>query len=230
MPQLTRHQLFLRTSALLGFALVLSTTNANAADTATAESSATATSQPTNELISKFTSFAGSTTNAQSLVEGLRNGSSVTLESTTPTTPSATFTPPTKPMGFGNINIALSLAQSELASQGITQPTPSQIETALLGGPLTTANGSTDLPGILTLRNRGEGWGEIAHALGIKVGDVVRSDRAQGVDKGGNFAQQKPERPEKPEKVERVSRVDRPERPQRPERVERPDRPDRHTR
>ncbi len=233
MPKLLRRHVFSRTSALLGFALVLGATNANAADTATAESSATAASQPTNELISKFTSFAGSTTNAQSLVEGLRSGSPVTLESTTPSTPSATFTPPTKPMGFGNINIALSLAQSELASQGITQPTPSQIETALLGGQLTTANGSTDLRGILTLRNRGEGWGEIAHALGIKLGDVVRSDRAQGVAKDGNFAQHKPERPEKPEKVERVSRVDRPERPQRPERPERPERverPERHTR
>ncbi len=228
MPQLTRRHLFLRTSALLGFALVLGTTNANAAEAAMAAGSTIAASQPTNELVSKFTSFAGSTTNAQSLVEGLRNGSSVTLQSTTPTTPAATFTPPTKPMGFGNINIALSLAQSELASQGITQPTPSQIQTALLGGPLTTASGSTTLPGILTLRNGGEGWGEIAHALGIKVGDVVRSERAQGVDKDGSFSQV--HKPERPEKVERVSRVDRPERPQRPERPERVDRPDRHTR
>ena len=158
MPQVTRHPLLLRTSALLGFALMVGTTNASAADTATDDSSTTSASQPTNELISKFTSFAGSTTNAQSLVNGLRNGSAVTLHSTTPTIPGATFSPPTKPMGFGNINIALSLARSELASQGITQPTPSQIETALLGGPLTTASGSTNLPGILTLRNGGEGW------------------------------------------------------------------------
>ena len=234
MPQVTRHPLLLRTSALLGFALIVGTTNANAADTATDDSSTTTASQPTNELISKFTSFAGSTTNAQSLVNGLRNGSAVTLHSTTPTIPSATFTPPTKPMGFGNINIALSLARSELASQGITQPTPTQIETALLGGPLTTASGSTNLPGILTLRNGGEGWGEIAHALGTKLGDVVRSDRAQGVEKDGHFAQLR--KPERPEKVERVSSVERPERPQRPERPERvdrpdrPDRPDRHTR
>ena len=228
MPQLTRRHLFLRTSALLGFALVLGTTDASAADAATAEDTTTATSQPTNELVSKFTSFAGSTTNAQSLVEGLRNGSPVTLQSTTPATPAATFSPPTKPMGFGNINIALSLAQSELASQGIAQPTPSQIETALLGGPLTTASGSTNLPGILTLRNGGEGWGEIAHALGVKLGDVVRSDRAQRPDKDGSFAQF--HKPERPEKVERVSRVDRPERPQRPERPERVDRPDRRTR
>jgi hypothetical protein len=230
MPQLTQRHLFLRTSVLVGFALVLVTTNANAGDTASVEDSMTAASQPTTELISKFTSFAGSTTNAESLVNGLRNGSPVALQSTTPMTPGVTFTSPTKPMGFGNVNIALSLARSDLASQGITQPTPSQIETALLGGPLTTANGSTTLPGILTLRSRGEGWGEIAHALGIKVGDVVRSERAQRVDKDGNFAQHKPERPEKPEKVERVSRVDRPERPQRPERPERVDRPDRQAR
>ena len=233
-------------SALIGVALA-GVANANANDSATVapttptgSDSTSGASQPTNELVGKFTTFAGSTTNAQSLVNGLRSGSSVTLQpttTTTPPTPSATFTPPTKPMGFGNINIALSLAKSELASQGITQPTPAQLETALLGGSLTTASGSTSLPGVLTLRSSGQGWGEIAHTLGVKVGDIMRSDKAQHFDKDANFTHgSKPERAEKveriagadrPEKVERVARVDRPERPQRPDRPERPERVDR---
>jgi hypothetical protein len=235
MLELTHRRFFPCCSALIGVAFALGVVKANANDstmvsptTSTSPSSTTAASQPTEELISKFTTFAGSTTNAQSLVNGLRSGSSVTLQpttTTTPPTPAATFTPPTNPMGFGNINIALSLAKSELASQGITQPTPLQIETALLGGSLTTASGSTSLPGVLTLRSSGQGWGEIAHTLGVKVGDVMRNDKAQHFDKDANFTQDS--KPQRPEKVERVARADRPERPQRPDRPERVDRPDR---
>ncbi len=236
---LQRH--LLRNCSLVGAAILFVVSSVAGADTVSTtpnispnSSSITAASQPTDELVSKFTSFAGSTSNAQALVNGLRNDAPVTLQATTPMTPDATFTPPTKPMGFGNINIALSLAQAELASQGITQPTPSQIQTALLGGKLTTTNGTTNLPGILTLRSEGNGWGEIAHALGTRLGDVVRSDKAQRPDKDAGFAQSgKPERAERVEHAERLDRPARPERPERPERAERPervDRPDRQAR
>ena len=143
-------------------------------------------------------------------------------------TPNVTFTPPTGPMGFGNINIALSLAKAELAAQGITQPTPSQIQTALLGGKLTTASDTSDFPGVLTLRSEGNGWGEIAHATGTRLGEVVRSDKAQRPDKDTGFAQAG--KPERAERVERAERLDRPERPERAERPERVDRPDRQAR
>lgn len=230
-----------RTRFWVGAVILLGVGSATGADTVSTapnispnNNSITAASQPADELVSKFTSFAGSATNAQALVDGLRNEAPVTLQATTPMTPDATFTPPTKPMGFGNINIALALAQSELASQGITQPTPSQIQTALLGGPLTTASGTTDLPGVLKLRSEGNGWGEIAHALGIRLGDVVRSDKAQKPDKDAGFAQSnKPERAEHAERLDRPARPERAERPERPERAERPervDRPDRHAR
>src|SRR5215470_4512672 len=224
---LQRH--ILRNRSWFGAAILLGASGVGYADTVSTtpnvppnDNGITAASEPANRLVSNFTSFAGSATNAQALVNGLRNDAPVTLQAMTPMTPNATFTPPTGPMGFGNINIALSLAKAELASQGITQPTPAQIQTALLGGKLTTASGTANLPGVLALRSEGNGWGEIAHTLGFKLGEVVRSERAERPDKDTGFAQ--PSKPERPERVEQAGRLDRPARPERPERVDRPDR------
>jgi len=60
-------------------------------------------------------------------------------------------------MGFGNVNIALSLAQQELLQQGITEPTPAQLQAALTGGTLSTSTGPKTLTGVLTLRSQGMG-------------------------------------------------------------------------
>ncbi|HVS27258.1 MAG TPA: hypothetical protein VHE58_08185 [Burkholderiales bacterium] len=66
----------------------------------------------TDRLTKEFTEFAGSDANAEALVTGLRNGTEVTLDGTT-------FTPPTGKMGFGNVNIALSLARAEFTKLNI---------------------------------------------------------------------------------------------------------------
>lgn len=149
-------------------------------------------------LIGGFTAFAGSQDNARSLVTGLRQGSEITLTTPTsggqsgtgsvgtgiaPSAADATFTPPTRPMGYGNIRIALSLARTQLAQAGITQPTPAQIEAALMGGPLTNGSGATagtgtttlapELRGILQMRADGMGWGQIANSMGVKLGQVM---------------------------------------------------------
>lgn len=137
---------------------------------------ATAT-QPTAKLTSEFSALAGSTDNAQSLIQGLRTGSAITL--TTPPPPgsttipptSTTFTPPTKPMGYGNIKIALSLARTELAGQGITNPTPEQLQGALMGTQATPTQSGTQ--GILQMRASGMGWGQIANSMGVKLGAVM---------------------------------------------------------
>src|SRR3954465_9647258 len=92
-------------------------------------------SQADDRLGDKFARFAGSKSNAESLVNGLRNDQEVKLTSTTQG--SATFTPKTEKMGMGHVNIALTLAKATLAEQGITRPTPEQIEAALNGGTIT---------------------------------------------------------------------------------------------
>ncbi len=188
--------------------------------TTTGTASTSASSTPTNKLVSQFSTFAGSTDNAKALVTGLRTGSSITLTSSGTTGSSTTFTPPTKPMGFGNVNISLALAQASLAQQGITNPTPQQIQAALVGGSVTTSRGTTTLPGILTLRSEGKGWGVIAKSQELNLGKVVSGTKT---DKSEKVAE-RTQKAERAEKVERPEKMERPERVERPEKVERPGR------
>ena len=128
------------------------------------------------KISSDFKAFAGSTANADALVNGLRSGSPVTLTSTNPqgATSSTTFTAPTGKMGYGNVFISLSLAQQQLANAGITQPTAQQIQASLQGGTVTTASGQTvKLSGVAQMRSDGMGWGQIANTLGFKLGPAV---------------------------------------------------------
>jgi len=114
-----------------------------------------------------------SRTTLESLVHGLRTGSTVTLTGASGTT-SASFTPPTRPMGYGNITRVMTLATRQLAAAGITNPTPQQLQTALMGGTLTTSQGTTTMQGVLQLRSQGMGWGQIAHTIGVRPGEGSR--------------------------------------------------------
>src|SRR5437773_4854712 len=133
-------------------------------------------------LIQKYAPLAGSEDNAKSLVTGLRDGTAVKLSSGSAST---SFTSPTGKMGYGNVNIALSLAEASLKQQGITNPTSEQLQGALMG--------------VLQQRADGKGWGQIANSMGFKLGEVVRPER--------------PEKPVRPDKPERPDRPDKPERP-----------------
>jgi hypothetical protein len=121
-----------------------------------------------------FSSFLGADANA--VVTGLRNGTPITLKTTT-------TTPPTGQMGYGNVYISLALAKQQLRALGIIQPTPSQLQAALTGGTITQTTGTgttattttTSLDGILTLRSQNMGWGQIAQKLGYKLGPVMSS-------------------------------------------------------
>jgi hypothetical protein len=173
---------------------------------------------PTDRLADKYTSLAGSESNARSLVTGLRDGTDVKLTSGSATT---TIDPPTGKMGYGNVNIALALAEASLKEQGIAKPTPDQLKAALNGGTITDASGKTvQISGVLQMRASGKGWGEIAHALGFKLGDVMRSAKAEGAGKPDRAGA-------KPDRVGRTERADRPDKPQRAERAERPERAER---
>lgn len=141
-------------------------------------------SQPETSLVNRFSTFAGSEDNARSLVTGLRQGGEITL--TSPASggqpgSSTTFTPPTRPMGYGNVRIALALSQEQLARSGITNPTPAQLQTALMG---TGTNGtgtqaaSTQFQGVLQMRADGMGWGQIANSMGVKLGHVMSGKTA----------------------------------------------------
>lgn len=179
MPLTARH--FSTLLAAVGFLLALPVV----AQTATPVATPTGTS--VKQLSTQYRTLAGSTQNADALVTGLRDGSSVTLSSGTTGTnagaPSATFTPVTGKMGYGNINIALALAKADLTKQGITNPTPAQLAAALNGGVVTGTKGSTSMVGVLTQRQSGMGWGAIAKSMGVKLGSVVSASKTNKTGK-----------------------------------------------
>jgi hypothetical protein len=158
-------------------------------------------SQVAAKIAAFFTNLAGSRENALALVNALRNGTAINLTTpatgtgtgtgtgigsgtgtgtgTTPPPTTTTFTPPTGKMGWGNVKIALALAQDALLRAGITKPTAAQLQIALMGGDIKTAGGTTvTLKGVLQMRSDGMGWGQIAHAGGTNVGPVVSSLKA----------------------------------------------------
>jgi hypothetical protein len=209
---------------------------------------------PENRLVEKYDRFAGSDENARELVRGLHNDTQIELSKGGKTT---TFKPATDRMGFGNVDIALALAKASLADHGIHRPTPEQIKAALNGGTVTTRSGErVRLPGVLKLRASGMGWGQVAHKLGFKLGDVMRHhkhdhkhahkkhDHKHAHHKHDHkHADHKHDHKHadrhdhgnhahRPEfhraKFERPEKVERPEKFERPNRPERPERPERH--
>jgi hypothetical protein len=134
---------------------------------------------PEDRLVQRYTDLAGSEKNARALVTGLRDGQ---------------VGPETHKMGYGNVDNALALTEASLKKQGIANPTPEQVKTALTG--------------VLQMRADGQGWGEIAHSMGFKLGELKRELH-------------------RPERIERVAHHAKPERPEKPERREKPDRPSR---
>ncbi len=105
-------------------------------------------------------------------------------------------------MGYGEITIALALSQALMKRD-------------------TTLSQQQALDTILAKRAAGGGWGEIAHALGLKLGKVVsevhkadkRVDHIAKVEKG-----------EKTEKVEKAEKHEKMEKPEKPMKAERPGR------
>ena len=142
----------------------------------------TTASQPTDKLVSSFSGFTGSPENAASLVNGLRTGAAITLSGPTGSGNVGevlTFSAPTRPMGYGNIRIALSLAKAQLVSQGISDPTPTELQGALLGKTIVASDGSvTATQGILQMRASGMGWGKIANTMGFKLGAVMNGKQS----------------------------------------------------
>lgn len=189
-------------------------------------------SVPADRLAARYKTLAGSEANADAMVKGLRDGTDFKLKGGSTET---TIDPKTTKMGYGNVNIALALAEASLKEQGITEPTADQLKAALNGGTIKTASGEVKLSGVLQMRSDGMGWGQIAKELGFKVGDVVgksalaRAERADVRNEGKQAA--KVERASvaasKVERVERADRPARPERVERPAKVERPDKPER---
>ena len=205
---------------------------------------------PKARLVDRYTALAGSEAAAADLVNRLRAGGDFTVTeqvTTTITNPDGTTTTTTAPvtttvanpngaMGWGEVNITLSLAQALVDSGAATD-----LRSALAGttttltnpdGTITTTTGD----GVLTMRADGMGWGQIAKQLGFKLGTLVSAGNknAKATDAATAKAEReskgnadrtakadrvaKVERPSRPEKIDRPAKPDRPERPAKPER------------
>jgi hypothetical protein len=134
-------------------------------------------------ISTQFADVACTPENARQLVEALHSGTSVTLTADGKT---ASFTPTTH-LGYGDAYIALALAAEALHNAGVTGcATPTQWQSVLLGGPLAaagttsttttqsaSASSSSQFPGILKLHSQGQGWGQVAQATNVQLGQIV---------------------------------------------------------
>lgn len=242
-----RHKLL---SAALAAAL-LATMPAFAQDSGTG----TEAGVPEARLVDRYTGLAGSEAAAEAIVGDLRTGGDFTVTTTetrpvlnadgtqatnpdgTPKTETVTvetsITNPAGPMGWGEVNNTLAIAQ-KLVDDGLA----GSLEEALTGtADVTNADGTVTAgtDGILQMRADGMGWGQIAKELGFNLGSVVGKGKS-GADVSAGASASKSDRSDKAgrtAKPERVAKVDRPNRPERverpakPERAERPQKPER---
>lgn len=165
----------------------------NTLTSATTTGSNGSTTTATTHNSAETSTFSGS--NVTNLRQGLRSGTAVTLVGSGE---SVTFTPPTGHMGNGEVERAMTLASRDLRDAGITNPTPEQFQTALMGGTVTNAQGqTTSMDGVLTLRSQGMGWGQVAQTIGVHPSQSEQgaaNSRRGGSNSAGSFASRHSER------------------------------------
>ena len=241
---------YLLLSAALSAALIAGAP-AFAQDTGNDDAVVAEAAVPADRLADRYADLAGSPEAAADLVSELRTGDdfSVTETVTTPvldangdpvldangnpqtttSTVESTIANPNGPMGYGEVNITLSMAQALLDSGAYPD-----LQSALTGTETTVTNAdgtttTTSSGGVLAMRADGMGWGQIAKELGFNLGTLVSASNSNGKSQAGTIRTAKIDKVEKAAKADRpehVAKVDRPARPERIERPERPQRPD----
>ena len=105
---------------------------------------AVAPSDDARRISSQYATWAGGKANADALVAGMQNGTTVmlTTQRSDNTRSLAGFTPDSK-MSTEEIASALARAKSTLASMGVKQPSADQIQAALIGGDVALGSGRT---------------------------------------------------------------------------------------
>ena len=230
------HHRLLSAALALGLSLALPAFAQDAPPEAEIVAAATV---PAARIADKYAELAGSPEAATTLVQQLRTGGDFTVTeqvTTTTTNPDGTTTTttstvertianPNGPMGYGEVNITLALAEKLVAAGEATS-----LQSALTGTTTTVTNPdgtttTTTSGGILALRGDGMGWGQIAKELGFKLGAVMGQGKTETATAAKAERQAKVDtrvakvdRPVRPEKAERPQRPERPERPQKPER------------
>lgn len=107
---------------------------------------ATQAAAPSSRLATDFASWAGGRQNAEALVAGLHNGTSITLATTGANrrVSLAGFTP-SAPMSYDEVQSALASARSALMRLGVRQPNAEQIQASIIGGEVELGNGRSHM-------------------------------------------------------------------------------------
>ncbi|CAM8659676.1 hypothetical protein MCEMSEM18_00847 [Comamonadaceae bacterium] len=121
----------------------------------------------TERLIAEFGSWIGNPHDADQVVTTLRSGRPTATEG------AASVAPATGPMGYGEVRLALKLAQGALAQQGVSYPNQDQLQAALHGGMLLTPQGEQAMDGVLPQKARGTGWAAMADRYGLSTEDML---------------------------------------------------------
>ncbi|CAM8637212.1 hypothetical protein MCEZEM1_00076 [Comamonadaceae bacterium] len=121
----------------------------------------------TERLIAEFGSWIGNPHDADQVVTTLRSGRP------TATAGAASLEPATGPLGYGEVRLALKLAQGALAQQGVTAPNASQLQAALHGGSLLTPQGEQMMDGVLPQKAQGTAWATMAGRYGLTTEDLL---------------------------------------------------------
>jgi hypothetical protein len=233
----------LLSAALL--AALFATAPVAAQDTTTDTEVVADASVPKDRLVERYAELAGDEASAEALVTNLREGGEFTVtttetrtvvdadgnpvldangnEQTETVTVTDTIENPNGPMGWGEVNITLAMAERLLESGEFDD-----LQTALTGSSVTDADGNTvTVDGLLQLRADGMGWGRIAQEYDFKLGAIMgKAPMRDGATSSGGDRAAKAERASKPERVAKVDRPARPERAERPERPQKPERPE----
>jgi len=148
-------------SSLLAAMAPLAASQANADDRDVREYALTVA-----QIAAGIVNLAGSEDNAVALVESLRGGAPVRLiaAANDDAVPAVTMIePPTGPMDWSDVRMALMLARDALANVGIYRPAAEQLRAVLVGGEFAAPGGRVaGFRGVLQMRADGFNWGRIA--------------------------------------------------------------------
>lgn len=142
------------------------------------------------QLVRDFSVFAGSDANARNLVTGLLQGAEIVLApGSGQPGPATRFVPPTRPMDYGNVRIALVLAREQLDRLGIARPSPAHVKSVLVGGGVAKrAHGRVAtpvlLPGVLQMRASGMPWQKIAGTMDVPLAQLMSGWERQAQSAG----------------------------------------------
>jgi hypothetical protein len=137
---------------VLGSAALAQSTGA-AIQPATANASGVNASPRAAGLAASYGPSVGTADETGTLIDGMRTGKDVTLGD-------VTVSGTGKTMGFGNIDIAMALAKSQVAADA------------------TSKDFLSSLDKVMDLRSSSMGWGQIAKDLGVNLGQVMSAAKS----------------------------------------------------